>query len=137
MGSGVDQAIVYVDASAFVKLFSPEPESEAVSAAIRSEWDAALASEIFAVEVFRAARRIGGTAAAQTVDLLRSVVLLPLTAEIRRDAGRVGPAELRTLDAIHLATALSAAERIGAVLTYDTRLASACTEAGLRVVAPA
>lgn len=130
-------SLAYVDTSAFVKLFSVEPESEALSAVIRSEWDGVLASEIFAVEVVRAARRIGGTAVAQAVELLRTVVLLPLTPEIRRDAGRVAPPELRSLDAIHLATAMSASERIDAVLTYDERLASACTAAGLRVVAPA
>jgi predicted nucleic acid-binding protein len=131
------QALVYVDASAFVKLFSPEPESEAMAAAIDLEWQGALSSEIFAIEVFRAARRIGGTAVAQAVDLLRSVVLLPLTAEIRRDAGRVGSPELRSLDAIHLATAISLGDRIRAVLTYDTRLGEACSAAGLSVVAPA
>ena len=133
----MSRALVYVDASAFVKLFSAEPESEAMVAAIDSEWDGVLASEIFAVEVFRVARRIGGAAIAQAADLLRSVVLLPLTTEIRRDAGRIGLPELRTLDAIHLATALSASDRIGAVLTYDLRLADACVAAGLPVVAPA
>jgi predicted nucleic acid-binding protein len=127
----------YVDTSAFVKLFSVEPESEALVAAIHSEWDGVLASEIFAVEVIRAARRIGGTAVARATELLRTVVLLPLTAEIRREAGRIGPPELRSLDAIHLATAQAASERIGAVLTYDERLASACAAAGLPVVAPA
>ena len=132
----MSRALVYVDASAFVKLFSREPESEAMATAIATEWDGAIASEIFAVEVFRAARRIGGTAAARAADLLHSVALLPITAEIRRDAGQIGPPELRSLDAIHLATALSASDRIGAVLTYDTRLAAACTAAGLRVVAP-
>lgn len=129
--------LAYVDTSAFVKLFSNEPESEALSAAIRADWAGVLASEIFAVEVVRTARRIGGSAVAQAVELLRTVVLLPLTAEIRREAGRVGPPELRSLDAIHVATALSASDRIGAVLTYDKRLASACAAAGLRVVAPA
>jgi predicted nucleic acid-binding protein len=133
----VGQAIVYADASAFIKLFSPEPESDAVSAAIRSEWDGVVASEIFAIEVFRAARRIGGPAVARAADLLRLVVLLPLTAEVRTEACRLSPPELRSLDAIHLATALSASERIGAVLTYDQRLATACTDAGLSVVAPA
>lgn len=129
--------LAYVDTSAFVKLFSNEPESAALSAAIRSDWGGVLASEIFAVEVVRTAGRIGGSAVAHAVELLRTVVLLPLTAEIRRDAGLIGPPELRSLDAIHVATALSASERIAAVLTYDKRLASACTAVGLRVLAPA
>jgi predicted nucleic acid-binding protein len=133
----VKKPFAYVDTSAFVKLFSVEPESEALAAAIRSDWEGVLASEIFAIEVIRAARRVGDSAVARAADLLRTVVLLPLTAEIRRDAGRVGVPALRSLDAIHLATALAVSERIGAVLTYDERLATACREAGLRVLAPA
>jgi predicted nucleic acid-binding protein len=44
---------------------------------------------------------------------------------------------LRTLDAIHLATGLAAAEHVELLITYDTRLATAAAAAGLRVSAPA
>ena len=130
-------AIAYLDASALVKLVVPEPESQALSAAIRSDWPHVLASEILAVEVFRAALRVGGDAPALAARLLRSVALLPLTPEIREDACRAGPPELRALDAIHLATAISVGGRIAAVLTYDVRLAAAARAAGLAVHAPA
>jgi predicted nucleic acid-binding protein len=128
--------VAYIDASAMVKLLVPEPESGALVAAIGSEWPYLTASEILAVETARAALRSGSIAPALVARRLGSVALLPLTAEIRKDAGRIGPPTLRSLDAIHLATALSASERIGAVLTYDTRLASACTAAGLPALAP-
>jgi predicted nucleic acid-binding protein len=129
--------VAYIDASAMVKLIVAEPESEALVATIRSEWGQLLASEILAVEVARAALRMASTTPAAVAKRLRSVALLPLTPEVRKVASRVGPPGLRTLDAIHLATALSASDRIGAVLTYDARLASACTGAGLAVLAPA
>lgn len=120
-----------------VKLVISEPESEALWATIGSEWPQLLASEILAIETARATLRLGSGTSAVVARRLRSVALLPLTAEIRKVAGHVGPPELRTLDAIHLATALSASDRIGAVLTYDTRLAQASADAGLRVLAPA
>ncbi len=129
--------IAYIDASAFIKLFALEPESKAVATAIDEEWPNIVANEILAVEVFRAALRIGGEAPAQVTRLLRRVVLLPLSPEIRESACRVGSPALRALDAIHLATAISAGDRIGAVFTYDARLASACGAAGLPVLAPA
>jgi hypothetical protein len=127
----------YIDASAMVKLFVSEPESVALKAAVSSEWPFLIASEVLSIEAARAALRAGRSDLAPVARWLQSVALLPLTAEIRKGAARVGPPALRALDAIHLATALSASERIGAVLTYDQRLASACADAGLRVVAPA
>jgi predicted nucleic acid-binding protein len=129
--------LAYIDASAMVKLFTPEPESARLKAAVTSEWPLLVASEILAVETARAALRAGRTDLGPVAKWLRSVALLPLTAEIRKSAARIGPPTLRALDAIHLATALAESERIGAVLTYDKRLASACADAGLRVVAPA
>jgi uncharacterized protein len=129
--------VAYIDTSAFVKLFVEEPESDAVAAAIGSSWRQVVASEILAVEAFRTALRRGGEAPALAAQLLRQVILLPFSPEIRADSCRLSPPELRTLDAIHLATAISVADRIGAIFTYDKRLAQACTDAGLQVLAPA
>lgn len=61
---------------------------------------------------------------------------MELTPDIRQQAEHLPPSELRALDAIHLATALSVADQIGAVLTYDVRLAGAARSAGLTVLAP-
>jgi predicted nucleic acid-binding protein len=129
--------IAYIDASAFVKLFALEPESMAIAAAMDADWDNLVASEILAVEAFRAAVRIGGDAPAAASGLLRRVVLLPLSSEVRERACRIGTPELRALDAIHLATALSQDAQTGAIFTYDKRLAQASADAGLRVLAPA
>lgn len=129
--------IAYIDASAFVKLFALEPESKAVAAAIDEEWRNIVASEILAVEAFRAALRIGDGAPAAASRFLRRVVLLPLSSEVRERSCRIGTPGLRTLDAIHLATALSQDAQAGAIFTYDARLAQASADAGLRVLAPA
>lgn len=129
--------IAYIDTSAFVKLVASEQESEAVAAAIDQQWPNLVASEILAVEAFRAALRHGSEAPTQVTRLLRRVVLLPLSPGIRESAYRIGPPELRALDAIHLATALSQDARASAIFTYDARLAQASTDAGLRVLAPA
>jgi uncharacterized protein len=128
--------IAYLDASALVKLVVPEPETAALADAIRADWPHVVASEILAIECHRAALRVGGDASRLATERLAAVALLDLTPEIRRRSQEVGPPGLRTLDAIHLATALSVAEQIGAVLTYDDRLADAAVAAGLEVVAP-
>jgi uncharacterized protein len=129
--------IAYIDTSAFVKLLAPERGSEAIATAIDQEWPNLVSSEILAVEAFRAALRRGGQVPAQVPRLLRRVVLLPLSKATRESAYRIGPPELRALDAIHLATALSQDARASAILTYDQRLAQASIDAGLQVLAPA
>jgi predicted nucleic acid-binding protein len=69
--------------------------------------------------------------------LIATVELLELDGEVARRAGELTPATLRSLDAIHLASALVIAPEVDAVVAYDTRLAAAARAAGLAVVAPA
>lgn len=96
-----------------------------------------VASEILEVEALRAARRAAGSdgvAAAQAQ--LAGVRLLPLNAEIRRRASELGPPTLRSLDAIHIATALDLGARLESLYAYDTCMSDAAREAGLDVRAP-
>ena len=51
-------------------------------------------------------------------------------------AAALEPAELRTLDAIHLATALAVREDLAGLVTYDRRLAAAAERLDLEVFAP-
>ena len=127
--------LVYLDASACVKLVLAEPESRAVNAALE-DVERLVASEILEVEVMRATRRGGGDVAVARAQL-DGVRLLPLSAEIRRRASALTPASIRSLDAIHIATALELGERLDGLYTYDERMAVAATEAGLDVLAPA
>jgi predicted nucleic acid-binding protein len=131
-----DETLVYLDTSAFVKLVIPEPETAALIAALTPK-AILVASEILEVEAVRATRRStgeGGVAAARTQ--LAGVRLLPLTDQIRRRACELEPPTLRSLDAIHIATALDLGERLECVYAYDASMATAASQAGLRISAP-
>jgi uncharacterized protein len=126
----------YLDASAIVKLVVAEAHTADVErdAATRT---ALLSSRLSATEVMRAARRQPQRRVLQQVeDVLESFVLLDVTAAILKHAARLAPTELRTLDAIHLATALSLGLDNLDFLTYDTRLATAARTHGLSVIGP-
>ncbi len=131
-----DEKLVYLDTSAFVKLVIPEPETPALVTALTSK-TLLVASEILEVEALRATRRAtgeDGASAARTQ--LAGVRLLPLTDQIRRRACELEPPTLRSLDAIHIATALDLGERLACMYAYDVRMATAANEVGLRVCAP-
>jgi predicted nucleic acid-binding protein len=116
-----------------VKLALPETESAALEAAVRGT--SLVTSEVVEVEVRRAVRR-GRPGAERAVDLpLSGVSLIPLDDRIRRLAGTLGPSSLRTLDAIHLATALAVGE-LDELIAYDRRLVDAARAQGLAVLSP-
>jgi uncharacterized protein len=126
--------LVYLDSSAFVKLVLAEPETPALLASLEGA-PRLVASEILEVEVLRATRRAGGDTGAAR-EQLAAVRLLPLGGEIRTRACALDPPSVRSLDAIHLATALSLGGRLDSLYTYDERMQLAAREAGLDVRAP-
>jgi uncharacterized protein len=130
----------YFDASAVVKLAFEEAESGALRRWVR-DWPGRLTSRVTSVEVPRALQRKGGRGlelgTASVADALRAFSILELDAEIANRAATLAPASLRSLDAIHLATALELGDELGAFVTYDARLAEAARLVGLEVVAPA
>lgn len=131
-----DAKLVYMDTSAFVKLVIAEPETEALIAALAPE-TRMVASEILEVETVRAARRARGQEAADSARAqLAGVRLLPLTAQVRRRASELDPDTLRSLDAIHIATALDLGEHLDCIYAYDTRMTAAAATLGLRTCAP-
>ena len=126
----------YLDASAIVKLVVQEAETGALErdAATR---DGLITSRLSAAEVMRAARRIPRRRLAQQVsDVLDSFVLVAITTPVLDASGTMSPGELRTLDAIHLATALSLEIPDLDFITYDDRLARAATAHELHVAQP-
>jgi predicted nucleic acid-binding protein len=130
-------SVWYLDASALVKLIVAEPESGALRRYL-GERPRIISSRIAEVELRRAVARQDEIDAGDRVSsLIATVELLELDAEVARRAGELNPATLRTLDAIHLASALAIAPELDAVVAYDTRLAVAARAAGLAVVAPA
>jgi predicted nucleic acid-binding protein len=68
---------------------------------------------------------------------LEGVELLAIDEEVLSRASVLGPPVMRSLDAIHLASALTLGRELDAVVTYDRRLASAAEQVGLRVESPA
>jgi predicted nucleic acid-binding protein len=126
--------LVYLDSSAFVKLVLAEPETPALLAALEGV-ERLVASEILEIEVMRATRRgRGDTTVAR--NQLAAVRLLPLNSEIRRRASELDPPSVGSLDAIHLATALSLDDRLDRLYAYDERMSIAARAAGLDVYAP-
>lgn len=123
-----------LDSSALVKLVVEEPESEALRRALGSL--RLVASEIVVAEVRRAAIRRDASFAASADLVLAKLDLRALTRALLRRAGELAPATLRTLDAIHLATALELRDDLDGTVVYDLRLAQAMASAGLAVLAP-
>lgn len=117
-----------------MKLVRREPESGALRASIAREEQAA--SVLAEIEVIRAARRREPGLVSDAEIVVSQVSLLEITAEIRARAARLDPAEVRSLDAIHLATALELGDEVDHFVTYDRRLADAAERAGLTVLAP-
>lgn len=126
-------ALAYLDTSAYVKLPLAEPERDSLLPAL--EPYAAVSSRLLAVEAVRACRRYGEPYADAARAGLRAVTLSPLDERVLAAAQTLDPATMGTLDALHLATALSV-ERLAAFMTYDDRRAEAARAAGLAVVAP-
>lgn len=127
--------LVYLDSSAFVKLVIAEAETPALLSSLAGVVRL-VASEILEVEVLRAIRRAGGALDAAHAQLT-GVRLLPLSEEVRARAAALEPPSVRSLDAIHLATALSLGSRLEGLYTYDARMSLAARDAGLEVHAPA
>jgi predicted nucleic acid-binding protein len=126
--------LIYLDASACVKLVLAEPESRAIDEALE-DVERLVASEILEVEVMRATQRGGGDVAVARARL-EGVRLLPLSDGVRRRASELTPLSVSSVDAIHIATALELGERLDGIYTYDERMAAAAREAGLEVRAP-
>jgi predicted nucleic acid-binding protein len=128
---------VYLDSSAILKLILPEPESEALEDALQ-HWPHCLCSALAVVECRRTLRRVGAVAAVEkrADGVLKAMVHLHLDEPVLRLAARIGSPLLRSLDAIHLASALSLGDDPDAFITYDERLASAARKLKLRVVQP-
>ena len=126
----------YVDASALVKLFKLERETEAFRAAM-TDWPVQVASEIIRVEAVCTARRLGGEDVLGRAEAaLERISLIPLTSEIVGLATDAYTPPLRAMDAIHLATALAMREDLGAMFVYDGDLLAAAAAHDLNPLAP-
>lgn len=127
----------YFDTSALVKLVSRETETPALRAWIDAADPIPVASDLVRTELLRAVRRRDPAAAVDVRTVLDTLTLLSIPSSVFDAAGLLAPLELRSLDAVHLASALSIGDDLEGLVTYDARMADAARAAGISVVAPA
>jgi uncharacterized protein len=123
--------VAYLDSPALVKLIAREPETSALRQEL-VRWPRRVSSLLAAIEVTRTARRLGPRAAPPAPRLLASLQL-PAIDPI---AMRIGGTTLRSLDAIHLATAASISGDLGALITYDQRMITDARALDLPALSP-
>jgi uncharacterized protein len=130
--------MIYLDSAAIVKLVHAEAESAALRAWLGERADTGWISSVLAeIESFRALTRYAPEAAARLPAVLDQIDLIGLDAPVRILAQTVRPATVRSLDAIHLGTALHTRQLVTSFVTYDKRLLDAALAAGLPAEAPA
>jgi len=129
-------AAVYLDSSAIVKLAVREPESDALRRHLRRRrpW---VSSSLARTEVLRAFLPGGEQAIAAGRAVLARCDLVRVNDRVLNLAGAMQPVELRTLDAIHLATAERLGRDISELVIYDERMAGGARQLGYRVSSPA
>jgi uncharacterized protein len=127
----------YLDTSAAVKLVQEERGSAALLTWMAERERMLASSSLLHTELLRATRRSRPDLLAQARALLDHVTLIDIGWEVGERAGLLDPDGMRSLDAIHLASALALAEDLEGLVTYDVRLQEAALAAGLAVVAPA
>lgn len=129
-------ALLYLDASAIVKLVVEEPESPALRQALRGR-PQRVSSALALVEVhLAAARRTLPPPSERVRVVLAGLTLIPIDQPVLEYAAGLRDSRLRALDAIHLATAHSLGEDLASLLAYDSRLLAAADAQGLRTERP-
>jgi hypothetical protein len=126
--------LVYLDASALVKLVVPEPQTRALEAYVDGRTPLTSCT-LSRTEIVRAVRAHGSVAVRTARRVLGEIDLIQLDDELLDLAGELEP-PLRSLDAIHLAAALELGDELEAVVTYDSRMARGAEALGLPVAAP-
>lgn len=126
----------YMDSSALVKLVVHEEESVQLMRDVRRDRRRLVSSALAQAEVSRALLPLGPKAIHQGYEVLAGIDLIRINDRVLATAGELMPLELRTLDAIHLATALQLGRDLGRLITYDERMIAAAEKLGIRVSRP-
>jgi len=126
--------LLYLDTSAAVKLLLLEEESLAIRAYVSDQ--AWASSALLRTELVRAVVRVDPSVMPRALDLLLQPRLLAIEARILDTAARLSPPSLRSLDAIHLASALELRDELTAFVAYDDRLLAAASALGMPVASP-
>ena len=126
----------YADTSALVKLVAAEQETQAFQAWRQQNHPDLVSGDLARTELLRAARRLTPAHVHVAKEVLASVRLLRIGERIFEQAATLDPPSLRSLDAIHLASALDLGPDLEGIVTYDRRLADAATLNALKVLSP-
>ncbi|HET9895405.1 MAG TPA: type II toxin-antitoxin system VapC family toxin [Streptosporangiaceae bacterium] len=130
--------MIYLDSAAVVKLVHAEPESQALRTWLDEKSETGWASSVLLeIETFRALARYAPEAITRLHPVLDQIDLIDMSPRIRILAQTIRPVTVRSLDAIHLGTALSIRPSLTSFVTYDKRLLDAAITAGLPAEAPA
>lgn len=127
--------VTYLDSSAIVKLAVAEPESPALRRHLRRRRPL-VSSALARTEVLRALLPAGAAAVASGRSVLADIELARVNDRVLAAAATLEPADLRTLDAIHLATAQRFTAELAQLVTYDDRMLAAAARLGIRTAAP-
>jgi predicted nucleic acid-binding protein len=127
---------VYLDTSALVKLVLQEDQSDALRQFLDETSSQPATSEIAEVELLRAIARHDDQLTKRGLEILTQLVLLPLTTSMRLRASYLAPSTMRSLDALHVATALEIQSDLECLVSYDERMLRSASDAGIKVVSP-
>jgi len=127
----------YLDTSAVVKLVVAEPESAALRCWLTEEDRNPVSSDLVRTELLRAVRRAAPERLVLARLVLETVTTMQVGTSTFESAARLEPEGLRSLDAVHLASALELGDDLRGIVTYDDRLAAAAVANGIPVIAPA
>jgi uncharacterized protein len=128
-------AATYLDSSALVKLAVEEPESGALRRYLRRRRPL-VSSALARTEVLRALLLEGDEGVARGRAVLGSIELVRVNDRVLNAAGTLTPPDLRSLDAIHLATVGQLGADVGEIVTYDERMKAAAAPLGYKVTSP-
>ena len=128
------QPLVYVDTSAAASLLKAEPHSTALKEWLIRSKSSLISSALLETELRRVALK-AGESQTRASDILSRIDQVLLDQPILRSAGLLKGPFLRSLDAIHIQTALTIGA--GGVLTYDKRMVEAAEYFGMEVHSPA
>jgi uncharacterized protein len=130
-------SLYYADTSAVIKLLAEEKHSVALATFYDEHTDAEwVSSALLKIELTRAVSRVMPVLMPDARDLLRAFSYVSIDDDIVEAAMNEPDRGLRSLDAIHLATARIFGNELDALVSYDDRLLRAAGEAGLPTAAP-
>jgi hypothetical protein len=128
--------VIYIDTSAVLKLVHPEPQSDALRAWMADNPGDLVSSALVRTEARRVLLRNDPAALLNLPAVLSVIAQIPVSEAVLDSAAALPGPLLRTLDAIHLASA-EAVAGVAFVVAYDGRLIEAAAQRGLSVASPA